>query len=129
MSYDLGVTTKADGPRRERLDHEYASPHAGRANVTAATLVYRRDIRPMLPPTSKGPRRDIGCGQGALVRLLMADGCDAEGVDVSPEQVALARSTGLSHVQEGGYRELLNERVGCLAAVTATAQFLRFQEG
>ena len=38
---------------------------------------------------------DIGCGSGQLVRCLLADGYDAAGIDVSPEQVALARRAGL----------------------------------
>ena len=38
---------------------------------------------------------DIGCGQGALVRLLIADGYDAVGIDISPEQVSVAHAAGL----------------------------------
>jgi 2-polyprenyl-3-methyl-5-hydroxy-6-metoxy-1,4-benzoquinol methylase len=83
-------------------------------------LVYRRDIRPLLPPPSAGPVIDIGCGQGELVRLLLADGYDAEGVDVSPEQVAVAHAAGLNRVRRGDYRHMLMERQSQLAAVTAT---------
>jgi 2-polyprenyl-3-methyl-5-hydroxy-6-metoxy-1,4-benzoquinol methylase len=63
---------------------------------------------------------DIGCGQGRLLRLLLADGYDAQGIDISPEQVALARASGLSQVRHGDYRELLAGLGGQLAAVTAT---------
>ena len=58
------------------------------ADGEAAALIYRRDIRPALPPPAAGPVLDIGCGQGQLVRLMLADGYDATGIDVSPEQVA-----------------------------------------
>jgi predicted TPR repeat methyltransferase len=63
---------------------------------------------------------DIGCGQGELVRLLLADGYDAEGVDVSPEQVGIAHAAGLDRVRHGDYRHFLDGRRGKLAAVTAT---------
>jgi 2-polyprenyl-3-methyl-5-hydroxy-6-metoxy-1,4-benzoquinol methylase len=63
---------------------------------------------------------DIGCGQGDLVRLLLGDGYDAHGIDVSPEQIALARASGLNQVRRGDYRELLAGLGGQLAAVTAT---------
>ena len=77
---------------RTRLYEAYASGHAGTGGGEAAALIYRRDIRPCLPPPRQGPVIDIGCGQGALVRLMCDDGYDAEGVDVSPEQVALAHA-------------------------------------
>jgi 2-polyprenyl-3-methyl-5-hydroxy-6-metoxy-1,4-benzoquinol methylase len=83
-------------------------------------MIYRRDIRPWLPLPSTGPVMDIGCGQGELVRLLHADGYEAEGVDVSPEQVAFAQENGLDQVSLGDYRIMLTERGSRLAAVTAT---------
>jgi SAM-dependent methyltransferase len=63
---------------------------------------------------------DIGCGSGQLVRCLLADGYDAAGVDISPQEVALARAAGLGQVRHGDYRELLAQRPGELAAITAT---------
>jgi SAM-dependent methyltransferase len=63
---------------------------------------------------------DIGCGQGDLVRLLRADGYDAEGIDVSPEQVALAHAAGQDTVRQGDFRLALQERAGEVGAVTAT---------
>jgi SAM-dependent methyltransferase len=114
------VTTTASGLRRDRLYATYASHHAGSANTAAAGLIYRRDIRPALPPPSVGPVLDIGCGQGELVRLMLADGYDAAGVDVSPEQVALARAAGVANVRAGDFCAFLAEHPGQLGAVTAT---------
>jgi 2-polyprenyl-3-methyl-5-hydroxy-6-metoxy-1,4-benzoquinol methylase len=115
------VTTATDpGSLRDRLYQAYASQHAGRGDGRAAALIYRRDIRPALPPPNSGPVVDIGCGQGELVRLLLNDGYEAEGIDVSPEQVAIARISGLAGVRQGDYRDLLATRPGRLAAVTAT---------
>jgi 2-polyprenyl-3-methyl-5-hydroxy-6-metoxy-1,4-benzoquinol methylase len=105
---------------RGRLYESYASKHSGEGSPDAARLTYRRDIRPLLPPPSAGPVADIGCGSGQLVSCLLADGYDASGIDVSPEQVALARKAGLSQVREGDYLSLLADRPGELAAVTAT---------
>jgi 2-polyprenyl-3-methyl-5-hydroxy-6-metoxy-1,4-benzoquinol methylase len=63
---------------------------------------------------------DIGCGQGELVRMLLDDGYAADGVDISPEQVAIAHASGLNAVQQGNYLEVLGSRREELAAVTAT---------
>jgi 2-polyprenyl-3-methyl-5-hydroxy-6-metoxy-1,4-benzoquinol methylase len=104
---------------RSRLYRAYASQHAGYGG-TATALIYRRDIRPALPPPGKGPVLDIGCGQGELVRLLVADGYAAEGIDISPEQVELARATGAGPVQLGDYRDTLAARPGHYGAITAT---------
>ena len=121
MNYNRPVTSaEAHTSLRDRLYRAYASEHAALASTDAADLTYRRDIRPVIPPPAAGPVIDIGCGQGALVRALLADGYDARGVDVSPEQVALAHASGLARVQRGDYRDVLRQRTGELAAVTAT---------
>jgi 2-polyprenyl-3-methyl-5-hydroxy-6-metoxy-1,4-benzoquinol methylase len=105
---------------RSRLYEAYASQHAGTGDSDAAALIYRRDIRPLLPPPAAGPIVDIGCGSGALVRLLQADGFDAEGIDISPEQAALARAAGAARVRQGDFRALLAAHPAHYAAVTAT---------
>ena len=69
---------------------------------------------------SAGLILDIGCGQGELVRQLIADGYDAAGIDISPEQVAIADEAGPEQVLLGDYHDLLVDRSGHLAAVIAT---------
>ena len=119
--YQIVTASKPDpGSLRDRLYEAYASQHAGQGNGEATATVYRRDLRPLLPPPDMGPVIDIGCGQGALVRLLESDGYDAERIDVSPEQVAIAQTSGAGHVQRGDYRGVLGGRPGQFAAVTAT---------
>ena len=86
---------------RERLYEAYASQHARCGDGDAAALIYRRDIRPTLPQPIAGPWHDVGCRQGHLVKLMLADGYDATGIDVSPEQVALARAAGLDRIRQG----------------------------
>jgi 2-polyprenyl-3-methyl-5-hydroxy-6-metoxy-1,4-benzoquinol methylase len=114
------VTTASLADIRSRLYEAYASQHAGTGDGEAAALIYRRDIRPLLPPPAAGPVVDIGCGSGALVRLLQADGFDAEGIDLSPEQAALARAAGVARVRQGDFRVLLAAHPAHYAAVTAT---------
>jgi len=114
------VTETSRDTLQDRLYEAYASGHAGCASGDAAALVYRRDIRPALPPPVAGPVADIGCGQGHLLRQLLGDGYLAEGVDISPEQVAIGRAAGLTQIVEGDFRDYLCERAGRLAAVVAT---------
>src|SRR3984957_3581329 len=106
---------------RDRLYESYATQHSGTGSVSATRVIYRRDIRPLLPPPSAGPVLDIGCGSGQLVRCLLDDGYDAAGVDVRPAQGAVAPAAGIERVRQGDYRELLCARPGGLAAVTAPA--------
>jgi 2-polyprenyl-3-methyl-5-hydroxy-6-metoxy-1,4-benzoquinol methylase len=73
----------------------------------------------MLSTPASGPVLDIGCGQGEIARLLVRDGYDAHGVDISPEQVALARAAGVDRVQQGDFRAILQMGPEQLAAVTA----------
>lgn len=106
---------------RERLYESYTSTHAGLGNTESTALVYRRAIRPLLP-SPDGQRRvlDIGCGQGTLVRLLREDGFDASGVDISPEQVAAAQSTGLDQVVAGDFRTYLAREPASWDVIVAT---------
>ncbi len=114
------ISTGALTVLRGRLYEAYASQQAGCGSGEAATWVYRRDIRPALPPPGNGPVIDLGCGQGELVRLLLADGFDVEGIDVSPEQVRLAHARGVQQVRHGDYHDFLRTQPGGYAAITAT---------
>lgn len=106
---------------RERLYGSYVSTHAGTGDAVAARLLYRRDIRPRLPAPAAGRRvLDLGCGQGALVTLLLQDGYDAWGVDASPEQVAIAEAAGCPRVELGDFHERLTAEPGGWDAVIAT---------
>jgi 2-polyprenyl-3-methyl-5-hydroxy-6-metoxy-1,4-benzoquinol methylase len=114
------VTVDSLADLRSRLYEAYATQHAGCGGDKAAALIYRRDIRPLLPSSSGGPVIDIGCGRGELVRLLQLDGFDAEGIDISPEQAALARTGGVTRVRQGDFRTILAAHPAHYAAITAT---------
>ena len=75
---------------RSRSYEAYATQHAGCGGDEAAALVYRRDIRLVLPPPAAGPVVELGCGRGEFVRLLKADNFDAEGTARSFHQLAVA---------------------------------------
>jgi SAM-dependent methyltransferase len=105
---------------RSRLYEAYATQHAGCGGGEAAALVYRRDIRPLLPSPAAGPVIDLGCGRGELVQLMELDGYDAEGIDISPEQVALAHAAGVNRVRQGDFRAILAAHPDHYAAITAT---------
>jgi 2-polyprenyl-6-hydroxyphenyl methylase/3-demethylubiquinone-9 3-methyltransferase len=52
---------------------------------------------------------DLGCGDGAIARLLAADGFEVAGVDPSPEGVADARAGGLDLQVGSAYDDLAAE--------------------
>jgi len=114
------VTSTSLADVRSRLYEAYASHHAGCGGDEATVLVYRRDIRPLLPPPTTGPVVDLGCGRGELVRLMQLDGFDAEGIDISPEQAALARAAGVARIRQGDFRAILAAHPAHFAAITAT---------
>jgi 2-polyprenyl-3-methyl-5-hydroxy-6-metoxy-1,4-benzoquinol methylase len=114
------VTADSLADLRSRLYKAYATQHAGCGGGEAAALFYRRDIRPLLPPPAAGPVVDLGCGRGELVQLMQADGFDAEGIDISPEQAALARAAGVARVRQGDFRAILATHPAHYAAITAT---------
>lgn len=103
-----GALTESD---RSALYESYASTHAGLSVPAAEDREFRRDILPHLPlATDDATVLDLGCGQGGLVAQLQRHGyVHASGVDVSPEQVALAHGRGLTSVIQGDYRDTLLE--------------------
>lgn len=113
------MTSPRPADLRSRLYGAYASKHAGRGGDEAGALVYRRDIR-LLPPPAAGLVVDLGCGRGQLVRLLEADGFDAEGIDISRKRVALARAAGVARVRQGDFRAVLAAHPAHHTAITAT---------
>ncbi len=61
---------------------------------------------------------DLGCGHGTLVACLRTAGYrNVVGVDVSGEQVAVARQLGIEGITEGGLQDFLEARRDALDAV------------
>lgn len=104
---------------RSRLYEAYSSGHAGIVDRHSEALAFNRDIAPHLPTNDRAQIIDLGCGQGALVEQLLLHGYSKSfGIDVSPEQVALAHQAGVLSVRLGDYREVLAESTA--DAITAT---------
>src|SRR5262249_16355815 len=104
---------------RERLYEAYSTGHAGRSDPLSDALAFRRDIAPHLPNDRSARVIDLGCGQGGLVRQLSEAGySQASGIDISPEQVALAHEAGIRGVELGDFRLVFAVR--SFDAVTAT---------
>jgi len=119
------VTTASLADLRSCLDEAYASQHSGHGRDETAVFVYQRDIRPLLPWPAAGAVIDLGRGRDEFVRLLQADGLEAEGIDISPEQVSLARSAGVDGVRQGDFRAILVAHPAHCAAITASAAHVK----
>jgi SAM-dependent methyltransferase len=116
------IATMSDDDFRARLYRSYASEHAGVSDRALDRRAFDRDIRPHLPEDRLVPIADLGCGQGELVRQMTLHGYSrALGIDVSPEQIALARRAGIEAVQLGDFRKIL--KGASFGAVTATDFF------
>lgn len=71
-------------------------------------------LRPLvgafLPPDKNARILDLGCGYGAFLLMLRAEGyTNLRGVDLSPEQVQLANELGASMVEQGTLESALGE--------------------
>lgn len=65
-------------------------------------------VRRHFPSDSMAKILDLGCGHGALIHVARQMGYNnVDGVDGSPEQVAVARRLGILGVQEGDLIEVL----------------------
>lgn len=58
------------------------------------------------PQAKQGPVLEIGCGRGEFLGLLRDAGIQAQGVDIDPGMVQLARAEGLDVVQDDALRYL-----------------------
>ena len=68
---------------------------------------------------------DVGCGSGDLMQVLETErGCDARGIEIDAEEVALAVSRGLSVVQGDANRDLADYPDGAfdVAVLSQTLQ-------
>ena len=61
----------------------------------------REDFKEILRLVRPGARvLDVGCGEGELLELLVKEkGCDAQGLEISPDEVAAGLARGLAVVQ------------------------------
>lgn len=108
------------GDYKTRFYDQYHSAHvaprkgaASLAQFDARVPMFERQWGPLLPADRSAPMLDVGCGSGGMVWWLQGKGfTEATGVDVSPEQIAVARSLGVGGVEQADLREYLQGRPG-----------------
>ena len=109
---------------RQRIYDSYQRTTASHGNrempLEQLHSQFRRRWRLRIPQDHSLPALDLGCGKGEFVLFLQREGFSAaEGVDVSLEQVALARSLGARNVVQGSAHEYVtahSERYGLITA-------------
>src|SRR2546425_7732524 len=70
----------------------------------------KRLIQHWIPEDRSIKILDLGCGYGALLYFLKAAGyCNLKGIDVSPEQVTVAKQLGLDSAQAGDLLDILRK--------------------
>jgi len=113
-----------DDTRRALYDR-YVSTHTRRDPGTRHIVSH-----PLLRDLPDDPRSvllDIGCGDGEFVaRAEQLGYLDVSGVDISPEQVALAHRLGRTTVVQADVWDYLAERPATYDAITASDVFEHF---
>ncbi len=109
-------TDGADGTAefKSRLFENYSSEHlqisaeSVKVNVAQSRPYLRRMIAECMPANQSAAILDLGCGFGGLLSALRSGGyTNLHGVDISAEQVALARHLGFEQVRCEGAQEFL----------------------
>lgn len=81
---------------------------------------YHRRWSKFLPSDKTAPILDIGCGGGEFLYFLKQQGfTDLQGIDVSPEQVEIARGLGLSDVELSDGQKYLENTAKCFQVIAA----------
>jgi SAM-dependent methyltransferase len=102
----------------------------GRPDFSLRRAYLQKLIRDHFPGDRTAHILDLGCGHGALLHFCREAGYSAlEGVDVSPEQVCVARDMGLDNVKQGDLFEHLrgvsNEAIDVVVAFDVVEHFPR----
>jgi SAM-dependent methyltransferase len=106
---------------RNRLYGAYvSSKQAGgsyKKNIDAATFYNKSSyyitevIKKHIPKSIDSKILDLGCGHGDFIYFLKKRGyTSVKGVDISPEQVSIAHSFGLTEVEESDSLNFLNNQ-------------------
>ncbi len=94
----------------------HVAPRKGEATLAqfqARVPIFERHWGHLLPSDPQAAVLDVGCGSGGMVWWLQRRGyARAAGIDVSPEQVAVARALGVVHVEQADLRDHLRRHPG-----------------
>lgn len=81
------------------------------AKVTHDKAYLKHTLSPFLPTLKNATIVDLGCGYGSALLMLQEEGySNTSGVDISPQQVAAARSLGARNVTLGTLDDVLHAK-------------------
>jgi 2-polyprenyl-3-methyl-5-hydroxy-6-metoxy-1,4-benzoquinol methylase len=93
---------------------------ASRARYARSKPALKKNICRHLPPMKEAEILEIGCGQGNVLELAHQLGYQRlRGIDLSGEQVAIARHRGLDHVEEADLFDYLPRHCEAFDAILA----------
>lgn len=85
---------------RAHFYRTYVTSHT-RGDLRSPDLQISRQLQQLLPPSRDSRILDVGCGEGALLRAIQSLGyTNAEGIDVSEQQIHLALERGTLNVEQ-----------------------------
>jgi SAM-dependent methyltransferase len=119
--YDGYVSTDVNYVRRTRTaDWLGEAVSASRARYARSKPALKRNICRHLPPVKEAEILEIGCGQGNVLELVRQLGYQRlRGIDVSEEQVAIARHRGHDRVEEADLFDYLPRHREAFDAIVA----------
>jgi len=99
---------KITAPEKRIYDRYISTFNVSSELIGPRTASLTRTIRRHFPPDRGAEILDIACGSGALIFLARRLGYrNIRGVDISPEQIALAKQLGIPGVDKGDGIEIL----------------------
>lgn len=111
---------------RDILYKRYHSTQENRDGENEAVLFdqqvyyFSREIIPLLPTDKHVKILEIGCGNGSLIKAMLNEGYkDITGIDLSEEQVDIARKMGISQANCATAGEFLKGKSGVYDVVLA----------
>jgi 2-polyprenyl-3-methyl-5-hydroxy-6-metoxy-1,4-benzoquinol methylase len=125
--YDGDRETMDQSDHRRELIDRYASTHSAHFEPRDAAWYAQRSrffhhrVAAFLPDDPEAPILDAACGAGELIHYLLSRGRrDVEGVDLSAEQIAQARASGLTNVRQADVFEHLEASPGRYQLILAS---------
>jgi len=99
-----------------------------RAIVDRTKVELRHSILPYVPKDRSIRIMDLGCGFGAFLGLLADEGyVNAVGVDISPQQIAVAHQLGVTNTRVASLRDALfgSTRYDCITMIDVIEHLTR----
>ena len=100
---------------RKTLYQNYYSTHSGKIDETVQlqhfnqqVRYFKREFERELPADKSIAILDVGCGTGSLIKAVNELGYEnTKGIDLSEEQVAMARKFGVDNVEQADLHDFL----------------------